>query len=101
MGTTAAASFTATKAALANTGATLPATDPTGGNHFYYMPQAEFKALGLSSAGYSALNALDGYIGFNSNLSLFSFSGPPPAAGFRSRPRLHTNSKKCSDAPPP
>jgi hypothetical protein len=77
MGTTAAASFTATKAALANTGATLPATDPTGGNHFYYMPQAEFKALGLSPAGYSALNALDGYIGFNSNLSLFSFSGTP------------------------
>jgi hypothetical protein len=77
MGTTAAASFAATKTALANTGATLPATDPTGGNHFYYIPQAEFKALGLSPSGYPTMNELDGYIGFNSNLNLFSFSGPP------------------------
>lgn len=77
MGTTQAASFTNTEAALAHTGATLPTTDPSGGNHDYYMPQAEFKALGLSPAGYPALNAIDGYIGFNSNLSLFSFSGVP------------------------
>ena len=80
MGTTAATSFAATEAALANTGATLPATDPTGGGHLYYMPQAEFKALGLSPAGYPALNALDGYIGFTSNLSLFSFSGTPSSS---------------------
>ncbi|HEX4366140.1 MAG TPA: NF038122 family metalloprotease [Rhodopila sp.] len=76
MGTTAAASFTATEAALAGTGATLPATTPAGSATFY-MPQAEFKALGLSPASYQTLNALDGYIGFSSNLAQFSFSGTP------------------------
>ena len=79
MGTTAAASFANTVAALANTGAVLPTTDPTGGNHFFYIPQAEFKALGLPATNPAALLAFDGYIGFSSNLSQFSFSGTPGA----------------------
>jgi PEP-CTERM motif len=74
---TATTSFANTVAALANTGAVLPTTDPTGGNHFFVIPQAEFKALGLPIAGHAALLAYDGYIGFSSNLSQFSFSGTP------------------------
>lgn len=74
---TATTSFGNTVAALANTGAVLPTTDPTGGNHFFVIPQAEFKALGLPTAGHAALLAYDGYIGFSSNLSQFSFSGTP------------------------
>lgn len=81
MGTTAPASFTATEAALAGTGATLPATTPAGAATFY-MPQAEFKALGLSPSGSQTLAAVDGYIGFNSNLALFSFSGTPTGGTF-------------------
>ena len=81
MGTTAQASFTATEAALAHTGATLPATTPAGAATFS-MPQAEFKALGLSPSGSQTLAAIDGYIGFNSNLALFSFSGTPAGTQF-------------------
>ncbi|WP_158931818.1 NF038122 family metalloprotease [Acidisphaera sp. S103] len=76
MGPTAATSLAATEAALASTGATLPAAPATGGATFY-MPQAEFKALGLSPANFSPLNPIDGYIGFSSNLALFSFLGTP------------------------
>ncbi|HEY4173755.1 MAG TPA: NF038122 family metalloprotease [Rhodopila sp.] len=76
MGTTAPASFTATEAALAHTGATLPAKTPAGAATFY-MPQAQFKALGLVPSGSQTPAAMDGYIGFNSNLALFSFAGTP------------------------
>ena len=99
MGATAATSFTATQAALAGSGATLPASTPAGGATFY-MPQAEFKALGLSPASFPTLSALDGYIGFNSNLALFSFSGTPTAAGFRSRRLRSMKSRKCLGASP-
>ena len=69
-------SFANVKAALAATGATLPSTDPTGGGHFYYMPQAEVRALALTGV-YGAPSTFDGYIGFASNFGEFSFSGTP------------------------
>ena len=69
-------SFANVIAALAGTGATLPATDPTGGGHFYYMPQAEVRALALTGV-YGAPSTFDGYIGFSSNFGDFSFSGTP------------------------
>jgi hypothetical protein len=74
---TATTSFSNTIAALANTGAVLPTTDPTGGSHLFFIPQAEFKALGLSTATFGPLLPFDGFIGFSSNLSEFSFAGTP------------------------
>ena len=59
----------------------LPATSPTG-NAVFYMPQAEVKALGLPSATYPTANAYDGYIGFASTMSQFSFSGTPTSTQY-------------------
>ena len=82
MGSTASASFADTEAALAHTGAVLPAIDPTGGGHFYYMPQAEVKALGLSPATFPTSAPYDGYIGFSGATGEFSFSGIPSAGQY-------------------
>lgn len=68
-------SFSNTKAALQGVGDTIGA-DPTGGAAFY-MPQAEVKALALSPITYPTSQPYDGYIGFSSSFSLFSFSGTP------------------------
>jgi hypothetical protein len=75
MGSTAAASFTNTQAALQAIGDTVTG-NPTGGAWFY-MPQAEVKALALPPAVYPTVAPYDGYIGFASNMSEFSFSGKP------------------------
>ena len=81
MGTTAAASFANTTAALAAAGVrNLPATDPTGGKTFY-MAQAEVKALGLG-ATYSVAQAYDGYIGFSSTAPFYY--GTTPVSGYYS-----------------
>jgi hypothetical protein len=73
MAGTSGTSFGNTKAALQGVGDTI-GSDPTGGAAFY-MPQAEVKALALSSVAYPTSQAYDGFIGFSSNLTLFSFSG--------------------------
>jgi hypothetical protein len=80
MGSTAAASFANTQAALQAIGDTVGA-DPTGGAT-YYMPQAEVKALGLPAGKYPTSAPYDGYIGFTSNMALFSFSGRPGAGQY-------------------
>lgn len=78
MGTTAAASFANTTAALAAAGVkNLPTTDPTGGKTFY-MAQAEVKALGLGST-YSTSSPYDGYIGFSSTTPFYY--GTTPVSG--------------------
>jgi hypothetical protein len=68
-------SFGNTKAALQAIGDTIGA-NPAGGASFY-MPQAEVKALALSPSTYATSQPYDGYIGFSSSISLFSFSGTP------------------------
>lgn len=67
--TTTIGSFANVVADLSNTGAVLPATDPTGGNHTWIMPTAEAKALALSGINYPTYDA---YIGFSSTLSFFN-----------------------------
>ena len=81
MGSTAAASFANTTAALSGTGAVLPGTSPTG-SAVFYMPQAEVKALGLPAAIYPTANAFDGFIGFTSTMSQLSFSGTPTSTQY-------------------
>lgn len=79
MGSSAAASFTNTTAALAAAGdRNLPSIDPTGGKT-YYMPQAEVKALALSPSSYSTSSPYDGYIGFSSSLTFYY--GTTPVSG--------------------
>jgi PEP-CTERM motif len=85
MGSSPAASFANTAAALASVGTVVPTTDPTinaggaGGEATYYMPQAQVKALGLSPTKYPTTAPYDGYIGFAASSSpfQFSFSGTP------------------------
>jgi hypothetical protein len=83
MGSSAAASFSNAETALANTGAVLPAANPTigaggsGAGAIFYMPQAEVKALALPSARYPTTQPYDGYIGFSSTANVFSFAGKP------------------------
>lgn len=83
MGSSAAASFSNTETALANTGAVLPTANPTigaggtGTGAIFYMPQAEVKALALPSAQYPTTQPYDGYIGFSSAANMFSFTGKP------------------------
>ena len=80
MGSTAAASFANTKVALSGTGVVLPANTPAG-SALFLMPQAEVKALGLT-ATYPTANPVDGFIGFASNMSQFSFSGTPTSTQY-------------------
>ena len=77
---TSGTSFSNTKAALQSIGDTI-GSDPTGGATFY-MPQAEVKALALSSIAYPTSQPYDGYIGFTSTLSDFSFAGTPTASQY-------------------
>lgn len=77
MGSSAAASFANTSAALTAAGTVIGSTDPAGSLATFVMPQAEVKALALSPALYPTSQTYDGYIGFASNLSIFSFSGTP------------------------
>lgn len=80
MAGTSGTSFSNTKAALQSVGDTI-GSDPTGGATFY-MPQAEVKALALSSISYPTSQPYDGYIGFASSMSSFSFSGTPSASQY-------------------
>jgi hypothetical protein len=80
MAGTSGTSFGNTKAALQGVGDTI-GSDPSGGAA-YYMPQAEVKALALSSIAYPTTQAYDGFIGFSSNMTLFSFSGTPSGSQY-------------------
>jgi len=49
--------------------ASLPAHDPIGGNHLYFVSTGEAKALGLLGAS----NALDGTVTFDNTANLFDY----------------------------
>jgi FG-GAP-like repeat len=49
--------------------ASLPANDPIGGSHAYWVATAEAKALGLLSGA-----SLDGYVGFSSVANIFDYN---------------------------
>jgi hypothetical protein len=83
-GATAATTYSNTISALqtyeSSIGYVLPHSDPTGGGHYYYMPTAEVKALGLT--GTYSVPTLDGYIGFSSQAGEFYFDTTPVAGAY-------------------
>ncbi len=50
--------------------ASLPAADPVGGTHNYWVSTAEAKALGLNTS----TTSIDGYVGFSNTAGLFDYN---------------------------